>query len=188
MQLLQWILFFALSTTPNVHASSDVCLNTEEQKLYKVIMDYRKDKKLKAIPYSAKLTRVAQAHVRDLMDNYDFSQRDTCNPHSWSDTGEWSSCCYTDDHKKASCMWDKPREIAGYDGAGYEIAYYFSSGATADTALAGWQKSKGHNPLLINTGMWHDVKWGAIGIGIYKEYAVVWFGQEEDKSRIVGCE
>lgn len=187
MLLLQWILYWALATTPNLSTLEEVCLNNEEQKLYKVIMEYRKDKKLKSIPYSAKLTQVAQAHVRDLMDNYDFSQRDLCNPHSWSDTGEWSSCCYTDDHKKASCMWDKPREIAGYEGDGYEIAYYYSAGATADTALAGWQKSKGHNPLLINSGMWHDVTWEGIGIGIYKEYAVVWFGRVEDKSKMVGC-
>jgi uncharacterized protein YkwD len=187
MLLLQWILTWALTASPSIAPTSEVCLSTEEQKLYQVIMDYRKKKKLKPIPYSSKLTQVAQAHVHDLMDQYDFDQHDVCNPHSWSDAGEWSSCCYTNDHEKASCMWDKPREIAGYSGDGYEIAYYYSAGANADMALAGWQKSKGHNPLLINSGMWRDVTWGAIGIGIYQEYAVVWFGQEEDKSKIVPC-
>jgi len=187
MLLIQLIYFLTPFFTPNTTLADEVCLSTEEQKLYDVIMDYRKEKKLKSIPYSVKLTQVAQAHVRDLVNNYDFSQRDLCNPHSWSDTGDWSSCCYTNDHEKASCMWDKPREISEYDGDGYEIAYYYSAGATADTALAGWKKSKGHNPLLVNLGIWHDVKWEAIGIGIYKEYAVVWFGQEEDKSKIVTC-
>ena len=188
MLILQWILYFTFWSVPDTTVLEDVCLNGEERKLYKVIMDYRKKKRLKPIPYSAKLTQVAQTHVRDLVNNFDFNQRDLCNPHSWSDTGKWSSCCYTNDHKQASCMWDKPREIAEYEGDGYEIAYYFSAGATADTALEGWQKSKGHNPLLVNTGIWRDVKWEAIGIGIYKQYAVVWFGQVEDKSKIVICE
>lgn len=151
-------------------------------------MEYRKSKRLKPIPYSSKLTKVAQTHVRDLADNYDFGQQDVCNPHSWSKKGDWSSCCYTSDHKKASCMWDKPKEITGYEGSGYEIAYYLSSGARASSALAGWQESKGHNPLLINSGIWKDVKWEGIGVGIYEEYAVVWFGQTEDKSKMVSCE
>lgn len=187
MIFIQSLLVWTIWLAPNTVIEEEVCLNTEEQKLYEVIMEYRKTKKLKPIAFSTKLTRVAQAHVRDLANNYDFSQRDICNPHSWSDAGEWTPCCYTNDHKKAECMWQKPKEIADYEGDGYEIAYYFSAGATADTALAGWQKSTGHNPLLINTGMWKEVKWQAIGIGIYKEYAVVWFGREEDKSKMVDC-
>jgi uncharacterized protein YkwD len=188
MLFIQLIYLFSSFFSLDSSLPDEVCLSSEEQKLYDVIMEYRKEQKLKSIPYSVKLTQVAQAHVHDLVDNYDFAQRDMCNPHSWSDKGDWSSCCYTNDHKQASCMWDKPREIGGYDGDGYEIAYYFSAGATAATALAGWQKSKGHNPLLVNLGMWKEVTWGAIGIGIYKEYAVVWFGQDEDKSEIVSCE
>ena len=160
----------------------------EEQKLYEIIMDYRKKKKLKPIPYSVKLTQVAQAHVRDLVDNYDFSSKNLCNPHSWSNTGEWMPCCYTNDHKEAACMWGKPREIAGYEGNGYEIAYYSSNGSSASAALAGWKKSKGHNPLLINTGIWRTVQWEAIGIGVYKEYAVVWFGKVANKSNMNACQ
>ena len=77
-------------------------------------------------------------------------------------------------------MWDKPKEIAGYNSAGYEIAYYNSIGASAQEALDGWKLSPAHNPLLINEGMWSKVEWKAIGIGIYKEYGVVWFGQLDD--------
>lgn len=85
-------------------------------------------------------------------------------------------------------MWDKPKEIAGYDSPGYEIAYYSSAGANAEEGLQGWQKSPSHNPLLINSGMWKQVTWNAIGIGIYKEYAVVWFGQlKDDESQITTC-
>lgn len=167
--------------------SSETCLSVEEQKLYTLIMEYRKSKNLPASPYSARLSQVAQAHVRDLADNYDFSPANKCNPHSWSKKGKWSACCYTNDHKKASCMWDKPREIAGYNGDGFEIAYYSSNGANAQEGIDGWIKSPAHNPLLINLDTWSQVKWEAIGMGIYKEYGVVWFGMEKDESPMVVC-
>ncbi len=167
--------------------AAETCLNTEEKKLYDLIMAYRKSKRLPPIPYSAKLSKVAQTHVRDLEANYNYENASTCNPHSWSDKGTWTSCCYTSDHKQASCMWTKPKEIAGYEGYGYEIAYYSSAGANATEGLEGWKKSPGHNPLIINSGTWSKVKWQAIGIGIYGQYGVVWFGEEADESKMKLC-
>jgi uncharacterized protein YkwD len=165
--------------------ASTVCITEEEKKLYDLLMAYRKEKKLLAIPLSSKLTLVAQTHAKDLAMNYEMSQ--VCNPHSWSTKGQWSSCCYTSDHKQAQCMWDKPREIAGYTGAGYEIAYYSSKGATAAEGLEGWQNSPSHNPVMINEGIWEKATWKAIGIGFYKEYGVVWFGELEDQTPITLC-
>lgn len=157
-----------------------ICLNLEEKKLYNMIMEYRKSKGLESIPISIKLTEVAQTHARDLTDNYVFDFDNKCNPHSWSKKGKWTSCCYTSDHKQAPCMWAKPKEITGYTGNGYEIAYYSSSGANAKEGLDGWKISPGHNPLLINLDIWSKVKWEAIGVGIYKEYGIVWFGEVKD--------
>ena len=166
----------------------EVCISAEEKKLYDLIMDYRKSKKLGSIPYSNKLTKVAQAHVRDLENHFDYANRGECNPHSWSNKGKWSSCCYTSDHKEASCMWDKPKEIADYTGNGFEIAYYSSGGASAGEGLEGWKKSPGHNPLLINSGTWEKIEWKGIGIGIYGQYGVVWFGDAEDEdAKILIC-
>ncbi|MBX2912315.1 MAG: CAP domain-containing protein [Cyclobacteriaceae bacterium] len=167
---------------PSPPAGEETCLSQEEKKLFDLIMEYRKSKKLKPIPYSPKLTRVAQAHVRDLMENYDYETRYRCNPHSWSDKGPWSACCYTPDHAQASCMWDKPREISGYEGNGFEIAYYSSGEASAAEGIEGWKKSPGHNPLLINSGTWAQLEWKAVGVGIHGHYGVVWFsdGERED--------
>lgn len=165
----------------------EVCLSAEEKKLYDLIMEYRKSKNLEAIPFSPKLTLVAQTHARDLADNYKFDPKNKCNPHSWSKNGSWTSCCYTNDHKQASCMWTKPQEIAGYSGNGFEIAYYSSLGANATEGIEGWKLSPGHNPLLINSGTWENIKWKAIGIGIYKEYGLVWFGEVEDDATMKIC-
>ena len=184
---LGFSLLFSISENQIFPEAEDVCLTAEEKRLYVLINDYRKSKKLGPIPYSAKLSKVAQTHVRDLMANYDYENRGDCNPHSWSAKGKWTSCCYTADHKQAQCMWDKPKEIADYDGAGYEIAYWSSDDADAVEGLEGWKKSAGHNPLLINSDSWSKLEWKGIGIGIYESYAVVWFGETEDKSKIRMC-
>jgi uncharacterized protein YkwD len=169
-------------------AAPETCLNAEEKKLYDMIMAYRKTKKLPAIALSDKLTKVAQVHARDLMEHYTFDpEHNKCNPHSWSNKGTWSACCYTSDHKEAACMWKKPEEIAGYAGSGYEIAYYSSDDVTAQEGLDGWKKSPGHNPLIINSGTWEKVKWKAIGIAMYKSYGLVWFGEVEDTTQPKVC-
>jgi uncharacterized protein YkwD len=181
-------LLFLLSVEKSPEVASEVCLSAEEKKLYDLMMEYRTSKGLSSIPVSAKLTLVAQTHVRDLSENYVFNPNDVkCNPHSWSSKGKWTSCCYTSDHKQARCMWDKPKEIAGYTGAGFEIAYFSSSGATAKEGLDGWKVSSAHNPLIINEGTWSKVKWQAIGIGIYQQYGVVWFGEVQDDVTTGNC-
>lgn len=181
LMLLIWAQL--LSTNP----SNDICISSEEQKLYEYLNEYRESRGLEKIPFSAALTRVAQAHVRDLENHFDFEPGGKCNPHSWSAEGDWSSCCYTNDHKEASCMWDKPKEISRYDSPGYEIAYFASNGAKAREGLDGWVRSPSHHPLIINSGMWSQVSWNAVGIGIYGKYAVIWFGEMADESTFSRC-
>ena len=180
------LLFALLSFRMAPQPKTGVCLLAEEKKLYQLIMEYRKEKNLESIPLSAKLTMVAHIHAKDLSENFDpFNGK--CNLHSWSKKGKWESCCYTDDHKKAECMWSKPKEIAGYENSGYEISYYSGAGANAVDGIEGWKESPGHNQVMINDGIWKNIKWNAIGIGIYKEYAVVWFGQLKDETVLENC-
>jgi uncharacterized protein YkwD len=169
-------------------APKTLCLSAEEQKLYDLIMEYRKQNNLPPIPLSPKLSLVAKTHARDLNQNYTFNADGPCNPHSWSKRGDWSPCCYTSDHKQAECMWNKPQEIAGYRSAGYEIAYYHSSRVLAEPALAGWKVSPGHNPLLVNSGIWQALHWNAVGVAIEGNYGLVWFGEGEDSGAISLCQ
>ena len=176
-----------LSGSPQKIQAPSICISAEESKLYALIMEYRKSKNLKSIPLSSKLTQVAQAHTHDLNSEYEFDQNNKCNPHSWSKKGKWSACCYTADHKQAKCMWDKPTEIANYKSPGYEIAYYSSSGANALEGLNGWKLSPSHNEMITNSGIWKKVEWNAIGISLYKEYGVVWFGNAPDNTTPEQC-
>ena len=124
-----------------------------------------------------------QTHCKDLVENR--PDMGNCNGHSWSNKGAWTSCCYTPDHSKADCMWTKPSELTNYNGNGYEIACgdtecCLDFKMTADYALNSWKGSPGHNSVIINQGSWNDLEWQAIGIGIYKCYSVVWFGENRD--------
>ncbi len=156
------------------------CLSSEEEALAGLINAYRAENHLPPVPLSQSLTRVAQAHVHDLYENNPVTEE--CNLHSWSDKGNWTPVCYTADHKNASGMWLKPKEITNgaYPGNGYEIAYWHSAQATAEGAFNAWKSSSGHNAVMIETGIWQEKDWGAMGIGIYQNYAVVWFGEKTD--------
>jgi uncharacterized protein YkwD len=161
-------------------------MNEEEMKLYEIMMQYREEKGLPRIPISKSLTYVAKVHVRDLHENY-FSFDASCNLHSWSYNDIWTGCCYTPDQAAAAYMWIKPRELTSYIGNGYEIATGYSRSGyamNAETALSGWQSSPGHNNTIINEDKWKDVQWNAVGMGIYKGFAVTWFGQELDECEV----
>lgn len=85
-------------------------------------------------------------------------------------------------------MWKKPKEIAGYESNGFEISFYSGAGVTAEQALESWKYSNGHNQVIINESIWKSLSWKAIGIGIYEDYGVVWFGEVADASKISMCE
>ncbi len=175
------LIILLLSSGSPISEDVNVCISAEEMKLYSLLMEYRKSKNLDAIPLSAKLTHVAQLHAKDLSENFE-AKNGRCNMHSWSAKGKWKACCYTEDHKQAQCMWSKPREITGYASNGYEISYTNSTGATAAEALKVWKFSPGHNSVIINEGVWKNINWKAVGVGIYKEYGLVWFGEVDDEA------
>lgn len=162
-----------------------VCLSANEMKLFELITQYRKDNSLPYVPLSTQLSYVAQVHAKDLF--IYKPNKNGCNMHSWSSNGKWSSCCYSPDHKHPECMWNKPKELTNYTDAGFEIAHntWHSDDADyevkAEEALNGWKGSQGHNDVILNKSIWKTEKWNAMGVGIYKGYAIVWFGRATDK-------
>jgi hypothetical protein len=166
----------SLKVLPEIHVSST------EWEIYQQINKYRTERGLRVIPLSESLTYVAQMHVRDLAENNPVNGR--CNLHSWSDKGNWSPCCYTEDQRRAECMWKKPGELTNYTDNGYEIAYWTNEPmdpkAFAAKALRIWKGSPGHNSVIINIRQWKRLEWKAVGVGYYKGYMVVWFGAEQD--------
>ena len=180
-------LIFYLNTLLSVSGVSSEnphCISPDEKILYDLIMDHRQSLGLKPVPMSTSLSEVARLHSIDLMNNFDLDKMDECNLHSWSKSTKWNGCCYTADHSQANCMWDKPKEINGYPSHGYEISYFYSSGAKPEIAMAGWEKSPAHISVIANRGIWSDIQWKAIGIGIHGSYATVWFGTVDDENGV----
>ncbi len=52
-------------------------------------------------------------------------------------------------------------------------------------ALEGWKSSPGHDRMIRNVYAWKRLQWKAMGVAIYGNYAVVWFGEEDDLHRKV---
>lgn len=173
-----WLLFAFILLQSSIAQTTDICVTADEQKLYDLIMKYRAEKKLPSIPFSKSLSYVAHQHAWDLAVNQPAGG--SCNMHSWSNKGNWSSCCYTADHKQAKCMWTKPQELTTYPGYGFEISCGGSANLSPDEALECWKSSVHHNNVIINLDIWKDYTWKSIGIAINGNYAVVWFGKEED--------
>ena len=101
------------------------------------------------------------------------------NLHSWSSNGNWTAVVYTSDHRYASLMWSKPRELTAYSGNGYEISAGTSGySMTPEKALDLWKGSSGHNAVIIGSGDWSMLK--TMGVSIDGGYAHIWFGSDAD--------
>ncbi|NEP57844.1 MAG: CAP domain-containing protein [Symploca sp. SIO2G7] len=150
-------------------------LESEEAKLHQLVNQYRAQNGLPPIPISPSLTLVANRHVRDLDEN--IGQL----------THGWSNCFYSSsDSSTWPCMWEAPQRFGTpYPGNGYENAHGGTGRyrASAESALRSWQGSNAHNNVILNRGIWQDRDWNALGIGIYRGYAVLWFGQEPDPAK-----
>jgi len=181
-KILKALVVFFASQIAFITTSAHSEPTTEELKLYNSLNQYRASNGLPSIPLSPSLTHVAQTHVRDLHKN---PPNMLCNMHSWSDNEKWSGCCYMFFNPQAECMWNKPRELTGYPGIGYENAHRADEGqkASADSALNGLKNSSAHNAVMLNEGVWKDKQWNAVGVGIYENYAAIWFGEEEDPAQ-----
>ncbi len=170
--------------------STKNCLNKTEKEVARLINQYRNSKGLPSIALSISLSHVARTHAMDQTENHKYKNR--CNLHSWGESDKWTSCCYTADHREAQCMWDKPRELSSYKGDGFEISYfstyrYSSPEAFAQDALDGWKRSPGHNNMIINLEEWKKSNWKAMGVGVYGDFIIVWFGKIPDPAGAPTC-
>lgn len=186
--ILSWLFLFGFSSNlqaQQVNIPEQVCMNGFEQQLYALIDNYRSENEAHTIEVSKKLTFVAKLHARDLYHNR--IDKDSCSMQSWSDQGFWNACCFSErDNDKQACMWDKPKEITGYEGKGYEVIY--NGGSEPKRIMELWKGSSFYSDILKNSGRYANKDWAAIGIGQYKNVTVVWFGEAEDEeNKVENC-
>lgn len=175
-------------------------LSLPELDLYHLIMEYRAQNGLPAIPLSSDLTLVAGRHTLDTKENLweaGVILPEGASLHSWSDG------FYYEDHRAPEVMWDRPTLLGtDYPGNGYEIRAVGQS--WIEEALEGWKNSPGHNAVILNQGIWANAEWNAIGIGVESDGSTggggfgnyggriydVWFGREADNNapRTIGTD
>ncbi len=152
-------------------------LESQESNLYQLVNQYRIQNGLPQIPLSKSLTLVANRHVRDLAENIGFLA------HGWSD------CRYDPNNSNTShCIRTAPQRLkTAYPGRGYENGYGSLQGnVTAVSALKSWKKGSLHDAVILNQGVWRNHPWKALGIGIYKGFSVLWFGEETEPTGTSG--
>jgi hypothetical protein len=132
---------------------------------------------------SEALTIVAHVHINDLILNK--PQEKGCSVQAWSKSEKWTSCCNTKDAAGIKCMTSKPKEITGYTGNGYELAYWGEDKATPTDASTMWQQANASADMILSRGKWKGFNWKAIGVGIKDGYAVLWLGDKTDKTTSV---
>ena len=135
--------------------------------------------------------KVARTHINDLNMNFDIHNRPVDargiegNLHSWSDKGNWTPVVYTKDHEYSKLMHNKPKEIAGYNQDGFEVAAGGVSTLTPQYALELWQNSPSHNDVILSQNGWADptpelaengfTGLSNMGVAINGKYACIWF-------------
>jgi hypothetical protein len=169
---------------PLFHWTSAQAVRNQPEEVWRLvdlINAFRKEQGLPEAPLSPRLTAVALAHVNDLVHNRPHAANG--NLHSWSRGEHWSGGEYrADDKSTCPVMWDKPREIAGYEGHGFEIAA--SHVESPAEALSAWRSSPVHLDVILSRGVWSKPRWRwkAMGAVCRHGYACAWFGADEDKS------
>jgi hypothetical protein len=172
------IMFLSGNSFSQQDSLNAFCISPEEYKLFKLVNDYRKEMSLPGIPLSKSLSNVAKMHIADLIQNK--PDTNTCSFHSWSNKGEWQSCCFTKESKDKLCMQTKPAELTGYPGKGYEVVYWESREASAEKAINQWKETLAAKSVLSNFREWENYNWGAMGVGIDGGFAIIWLGEEAD--------
>ncbi len=160
-----------------------LCIKENELHLYNLVNKVRIENEEDIIPLSRDLTYIAKLHVGDLTLNHPDTS--VCNMHSWSDKGDWIPCCHNIYLPKSECMLMKTQELTEYKGPGYELTFWDTFDAEADSVIALWRSIDVSMDMINNHGNYADLEWRAMGVAISGQYALVWFGAEEDKSELL---
>lgn len=184
------------SSASVVAPGMNTVLTAEEAKLVDLINIERNSKNLSDVPATVSLSQTAKWHLRDLILNAPDKGIDErgmpCGMQSWSGEGSkmggWEILCYTRDHRYASGMWKKPREITGYAGNGFEVTYWRSSSITAEMAIDAWKRNKAQWSVITQEGVWKKMSWKAMGVAIDGNYASLWFGDQVDGKGVAARE
>lgn len=177
------LVLMAVSMASQLYAQKkipeDFCISIEEQLLFDKINLIREDYGKSSLDFSVSLSYVAEVHVNDLLENNPDTS--LCNLSSWSDKGEWTSCCHNPYVPKQDCMWDKPKELTPYTYRGYELAAYYEDDFTVDSIIKLWSSSKEVLDMLLTEGNFSKKKWICMGLGFNEHYISLWFGQRADR-------
>lgn len=164
------------------------CLTEDEDRLLRLVNQYRRQNGLVSIRSSIWMTTTAQWHAWDLSANDPTTA--TCTLRSWSNARPdlWVPVCYTADHAQWNQMVFKPRQISGFNfpGFGYEIVVR-GPFAGPEAALLAMIADPETNAMLLETGDWANSSYRGLGTGMVGDHATVWLTSDTDHEGAPVC-
>lgn len=174
------------SGQPLYQVPANYCISADEKYFGILLNQLREKNALEPLTFSTSLCFVAQTHVKDIAKHPPDS--DFCNLHSWSSYGKWKQCCYNKTTGNTPCMTEKPHELTGFKGKGYEIVYFSNDSLNAWRTFDFWQEDNTATDFFLSRNKWEDYSWKSMGIGIYKGLTAVWLSVEKDNKQPLECE
>ena len=125
-----------------------------------MVNEYRESNGLEAVPANSCLCQTCDEKTDQL-------RQGLTQEHDWAD------CKLLQDWE---CVRNKPNEICGYSGKGYENYAWSQMGETPKNAFRQWKNSPGHNALMLNQKHWASKQFKGMGASFDGEYAVMLMG------------
>jgi hypothetical protein len=158
----------------------EFCISNDEHQLFENINVFLAENGKKKLSLSKSLSFVAKTHINDLQINHPDTS--ICNLSSWSDNGNWTSCCYNSYVPNPDCMWNKPKELTNFKYRGYEMVLFFEDEFNPDSIMQLLYSSNNALAMLLAKDDYSSKKWICMGVGINENYTSIWMAQRADNA------
>jgi hypothetical protein len=153
-------------------------ISVTEKQLSELVNELRTENGLSKLQLSKALSYVGRTHAKDLFNNNPDTS--ICNMSSWSNKGDWTSCCHSKHLPNPDCILKKPSELTDYKNEGHELVYWEPVNVDPNSVYEFWKSIKLTSDFFLNEEQWSNYNWKAIGVGIYGGYACIWVGENFD--------
>lgn len=136
----------------------------ESKRLFEVINAMRRVDEIPELTMDNGLNYVAYLHCVDLDKYYDKN----CSLVSWSKKSGYSYGCINKDSPNLNVMYNKPKEVLGYDGVGHELVCVTDRNINYEMAYTLLRRSAFYSGMLVGTN------YTRIGVYIHKNIVSVW--------------
>jgi hypothetical protein len=157
-------MIITLLLTLAIGTADTIEMNYESKRLFDVINAKRRVDEIPELTLDKGLSYIAYLHCLDLDKYYDKN----CSLVSWSKKSGYSYGCVSKDSPDLNVMYNKPKEVLGYEGVGHELICLTDRNITYEMAYTLLRRSQFYSSLLVGAN------YTRVGVYIHKNIVSVW--------------